>query len=168
PFADESFDFVHQRCVADQLLTPTWPMVARELARVTRPGGWIELVELRQHASNPGPATTRYLHWWAQWSARTGIYTSVGERLGELLQETGFGQVARRHIIAPVGSWGKLAGIFLITDLIECMTSMQQPFCTTLHLSPALFHETLEAFAAEWEAHHTAFHFSLVYGQKEG
>lgn len=167
PFADDSFDFVHQCCLAGQLSTPTWPMVIRELIRVTRPGGWIELVELGQRVANPGPATTRYLRWWGEWSERTGIYTTVVEHLDDLLQYAGLGQVAQRCIIAPVGQWGKQAGTLLMTDMIETMQMMQRWFCRTLRLSPTLFTATLEALPAEWEKHQTTFHFFLTYGQKK-
>ena len=168
PFADGSFDFVHQRCLADQLSIPTWPMVARELARVTRPGGWLELVELGQSITNPGPATSRYLRWWAQWSEHTGIHTTVVEHLGELLQHAGLDQVAQRRIIAPAGQWGRQAGTLLMTDMLEIMQAMRQRFSATLRLSLALFDDTIEALPAEWEEYHTAFHFYLAYGRKEG
>ncbi len=168
PFADACFDFVHQRCLADTLSAPTWPMVARELARVTRPQGWIELVELGQSVTNPGPATSRYLHWWRELSERTGVHTTVVEHLGDLLQSVGLQQVAQRRITAPAGQWGGQAGTLLMTDMIETMQSMSQRFCTTLHLAPTLFDATIDALPAEWEAYHTAFHFYLAYGRKDG
>ena len=45
PFADGSFDFVHQRLLFLAVPVVAWPAVVAELVRVTRPGGWVELVE---------------------------------------------------------------------------------------------------------------------------
>lgn len=45
PFANESFDYVHQRQLCAALPTGEWQAVVNEAVRVTRPGGWIEFVE---------------------------------------------------------------------------------------------------------------------------
>src|SRR5262249_46359129 len=59
PFADNRFDFVHQRLMVTALPLATWPDVVRDLVRVTRPGGWIELVESGDDIEPRGPATKR-------------------------------------------------------------------------------------------------------------
>lgn len=166
PFSEEYFDFVHQRFLSATLPAQSWPTVVRELARVTQHAGWIEVLEIGQSMTNPGPATCRYLQWWTEWSERIGLDTTVVEHLGELLQDAGMSQVVQRRITAPAGHWGGQAGMLLMTDMIEAMASMSQQFCTALHLSPASFSATIEALPAEWEAYHTAFHFYLAYGRK--
>lgn len=45
PFEDNSFDYVHLRFGATFIPEKRWPFVVDELARVTRPGGWVELLE---------------------------------------------------------------------------------------------------------------------------
>lgn len=166
PFANATFDFVHQRCLAATLPAPTWPTVVSELTRVTCPGGWIEFVELGQSMTNPGPATCKYLHWWRLWSEEADVDTIVVEHLGALLQNVGISQVLQRRIVAPVGQWAGQAGTLFMTDLLETMAAMSQPFCATLHLSPHDFSATIEALPAELEQYHTAFHFYLVCGKK--
>ena len=47
PFPDASFDFVHQRLLFFAIPTDRWQFLLNELTRVTRPGGWIEVVEGR-------------------------------------------------------------------------------------------------------------------------
>jgi SAM-dependent methyltransferase len=46
PFASHTFDYVHQRLLVAGIPLDTWPWVVAELRRVTRPSGWIELVEM--------------------------------------------------------------------------------------------------------------------------
>jgi ubiquinone/menaquinone biosynthesis C-methylase UbiE len=56
PFPDASFDFVHQRLLFFAIPTDRWQFVLNELARVTRPGGWVEVVEGRYGYEPMGPA----------------------------------------------------------------------------------------------------------------
>lgn len=88
------------------------------------------------------------------------------EHLGDLLQNTGVSQVLQRRIVAPVGQWAGQIGTLFMTDLLEMMATMSQPFCTTLHLSPHDFPATIEALPEEWEQYHTSFHFYLACGKK--
>ena len=59
PFPDQVFDYTHQRLLVAAILAANWPGVVRELVRVTRVNGWVELVEIDHQMQNPGPACTR-------------------------------------------------------------------------------------------------------------
>src|SRR5262245_31505645 len=59
PFSDGQFDFVHQRLLALGVPLASWGGVIAELVRVTRPGGWIELVEMDWGVEPAGPASVR-------------------------------------------------------------------------------------------------------------
>ncbi|KAG0739696.1 hypothetical protein G6F16_003602 [Rhizopus arrhizus] len=45
-YADNTFDFVHIRFLVLALREDQWPMTIKELARVTKPGGMIQMTEL--------------------------------------------------------------------------------------------------------------------------
>lgn len=47
PFQDQTFDFIHMRLVFAALPQNQWLPLARECAWVTKPGGWVELVDTR-------------------------------------------------------------------------------------------------------------------------
>ncbi|RUP49636.1 S-adenosyl-L-methionine-dependent methyltransferase, partial [Jimgerdemannia flammicorona] len=55
PFPDGHFDFVFMRCLVAGLQNKEWPRVMCELMRVTKQGGWVELVEgsFRPHDAGP-------------------------------------------------------------------------------------------------------------------
>ncbi|KAJ3123609.1 hypothetical protein HK100_011545, partial [Physocladia obscura] len=55
PFEDNTFDVVHQRFLCLGLPTHDFPVAIRELMRITKPGGWIELVELDITGYRHGP-----------------------------------------------------------------------------------------------------------------
>ena len=43
PFKDNTFDFVHQRLWMNTLNMKQWELVIRELKRVCKVGGWLEV-----------------------------------------------------------------------------------------------------------------------------
>ncbi|KAJ3108406.1 hypothetical protein HK100_003434 [Physocladia obscura] len=45
PYAESTFDFVHQRLLIMSLTKDEFPVAIKELIRVTKSGGWIELLE---------------------------------------------------------------------------------------------------------------------------
>ena len=55
PFPDDSFDFVMQRLVTASFTTSDWKRVVQELVRVTKPGGYIQLLEIDYNTFNLGP-----------------------------------------------------------------------------------------------------------------
>ncbi|RUS12985.1 S-adenosyl-L-methionine-dependent methyltransferase, partial [Endogone sp. FLAS-F59071] len=60
PFPDKSFDFVYQRSMTLAYTLDQWEFVIDELIRVTKPGGWIQLVELDMRFDSRGP---QFTHW---------------------------------------------------------------------------------------------------------
>jgi len=56
PFDDNTFDFVHMRHLILAFTEKQWQdQVLKELIRVCKPGGWIELVEQDYAYLNEGP-----------------------------------------------------------------------------------------------------------------
>ncbi|KAJ3044301.1 hypothetical protein HDV00_002621 [Rhizophlyctis rosea] len=45
PFPDAAFDFVHMGLVFLALRAEFWPVLIKEIVRIVKPGGWIELME---------------------------------------------------------------------------------------------------------------------------
>lgn len=55
PFPDNHFDFVKQRLVTASFTLADWKRVMEELVRVTKPGGYIQLLEIDYNTFNLGP-----------------------------------------------------------------------------------------------------------------
>lgn len=96
PFSDASFDFTHLRLMYSELPAQSWPQVIRELARVTRPGGWVECMEPAAEPFDPTPAFGTIMAWSVELCRRKGLDANVGPRLTYLMAGVGLKRVTER------------------------------------------------------------------------
>lgn len=71
-----SIAFTHSRLLIAAIKREDWPRVIAEYARVTRPGGWIEVVE------GSFPQGTPAMNRISQWSHEMGMQRGVDMRIG--------------------------------------------------------------------------------------
>jgi len=109
PFADMSFDFVHMRLLFMAIPAAAWTSVVRELVRVTRRGGWIELFE-GSLPRNGGPALDLLLYWLNEVSTHRGIDLQLGAQVGAFLHAVSLTNLVTRDISLPVGRYGGRIG----------------------------------------------------------
>jgi ubiquinone/menaquinone biosynthesis C-methylase UbiE len=95
PFEDQQFTYTHQRYMIGAIPLPEWPRAIGELARLTRPDGWVEVVEA-DTSKNGGPALRQADAWVAAMLARRGLDIHLAQNLVRWLQETGLQQVKLR------------------------------------------------------------------------
>ena len=124
-FDDGSFDFTHMRFLISAVPRDRWPFVVQELARVTRPGGWVESVEPAPLAE-AGPAVAQLMQLADTLFARRGIYMNPQERanVGELMRASGLTDVVTRVIKLPVGKYGERLGSLMATDTFAAYRSL--------------------------------------------
>ncbi len=130
PFPDNAFDMVHMRFLFLALPLAQWPSVVGELARVTRPGGWVELVEscvLPPGRPNLVPSRARLDGWICQMLASRGIDSMAGEHLAEFLAGAGLRQVQARQLDAPIGDYGGRLGRMVAADLLSAGEGVKGP-----------------------------------------
>lgn len=167
PFARNTFDFVHQRFLIAALPATAWPMVIRQLIDVTRPGGWIELVEAGgDHFSPDGPVSSRFADEVIKIAAIRGIDTRLMRSLGSMLELAGLLNVEKRTFLLPVGKWGGRVGTLMGTDLEIVLKSFKDAFIKVLRYSPEEFDKIHATMMQEWEQYHSNYPIYLYYGQK--
>ena len=118
PFPDASFDFVHMRLLVLAIPHDRWPFVISELARVTRPGGWVESVEATtlQHG---GPAVDLLMEWIVALLARRGIDFADGGKVGGLLRAAGLMNITAYDLGLPFGEYNDRTARLLATDFFN-------------------------------------------------
>src|SRR5262249_13058104 len=112
PFADDRFDFVHQRLLLAGVPVKAWARTMAELVRVTRPNGWLELVEVEFDIDPAGPATRRLVDMVWRLMGEAGLDTTgtIYRSLGEHAGRAGLIHVEAREDTVPIGEWGGRIG----------------------------------------------------------
>lgn len=158
PFADASFDFVHQRLLYSAIPLQLWPQVIRELIRVTRPGGWIELVEAAT-LENRSPAADQLNTWVFDACSRRGLDMVVAPRLASMLGEAGVQGATTRQIAIPIGAHGGRLGAMMETDITEIYRSVG-PLVTSAGITTqAEYDQTVARWRSEIPSYQMTFPF---------
>ncbi|GER85076.1 hypothetical protein KTAU_37120 [Thermogemmatispora aurantia] len=171
PFDNDSFDFVHQRLLVLAIPLAAWPSAVRELARITAPGGWVELVESStgmQDFMPSGPATQELWRLGGQLVSLRGLDSDgiVMRSLGDYLEQAGLGNIRYQLIEAPLGTWGGRIGSLLALDLREIGKAMSAPIAARFGTPEQEVFELIQQAEKEWNQYKTRFRFAVAYGQK--
>ncbi|GLV55947.1 hypothetical protein KDH_27910 [Dictyobacter sp. S3.2.2.5] len=166
PFPDKQFAFVHQRLLVAAIPTAQWPTAIKELIRVTRPGGWIEILEIGVTIKQAGPETTRLLAWMGACSKERGFDMAVVPQLGQMLIEAGIQDVEIHHIPAPLGTWGGHVGAMLKANVLSAFGALKGIYCTQAQMSPAHFDAWVKDVSEEWETLRASYVFHAAYGRR--
>ncbi|KAK2049476.1 methyltransferase domain-containing protein [Colletotrichum somersetense] len=178
----ESVDFVHARhmCMAIK----DWPRLLSQAHRALRPGGWVELQELRFHlqcddGTMPDPAQYgygRFVDLSMEGFRSFGIDPLGMERNSERLRAAGFERVEERVWKVPIGTWPrdqnlKTIGLYNRSMLIDALQAVSMaPLTRGLKWSAA----EVEVFLIDVRKSlmnssiHSYLTYHVVYGQKPG
>jgi SAM-dependent methyltransferase len=168
PFASDSFDFVHQRLLGTGLPLKSWAAVVRDLVRVSRPNGWVELVEGRFDLQPAGAATARLFQLAWRLASSLGLDTT-GITFGSLddyLLRAGAVQVERRTLEIPVGEWGGRIGSFIASDFRAAFTRLCEVFQARFDLSAEECGQLVQNAQREWETERSRWAVALAIGRK--
>ena len=166
PFADERFDFVHQRLLFLAIPLSRWPSVVAELVRVTRPGGWVELVETPfMGFQGGGPAIDGLRALIVSAAAPRGldIDGAVFRGLDGYLRDAGLMGVNRREFGLPVGEWGGRVGSLMATD---CRAGFSRFLDSMEGLPPEEGRELLRRVQQEYEDRRVTSAVAVAFGRK--
>ena len=166
PFLDGTFDFVHQRLLVTGIPFARWGDVIRELLRVTKAGGWIEMVEAGSTFVNNGAATAQWSAWSNALMKPAGIDIYQITQLGAIVQQNGLVCESRVYNI-PIGAWGGRIGTMLQQDLLSIYESLVPRYQKALGVSPASTNLARQQLIQEWEQQQTLFSVFVVCGQKQ-
>lgn len=167
PFNDGQFDFAHMRLLFTAIPGDRWPLAIRELARVTRPGGWVESVETTG-LHNGGPHVDQMMSWIAQMSARRHVDLMNGSRVAEFAEMAGLRNVAASVVNVPTGVWGNRLGNMVATDFIGVCKGYAGLLVNAGLTSQEQFDRTLNGMRADLDARRGRCYtpFYVVIGQK--
>ncbi len=164
PFPDNSFDFVHQRLVIVALPTDQWVRQIQELLRVTRPGGWVELVEGDLLPGGPGLQLLNALG--EQLSQKRGMSFSNASRIDQYLRAAGARRVERRMIQLPVGKRAGRLGAMAEADYLAILSSVRGFLISQGVITEEQHNQALAQAQAELASGRLVWPFYIAYAQK--
>ena len=168
PFADDRFDFVHQRALISGVPVNSWPSVCRDLSRVVRPGGWVELVECPPWFESAGPVTSRLCEMLRRLLVARGLDSdgTIVDALDEHLGRTGLVETRKRVLDLQVGEWGGRVGSLMATDARALFFRLAAAYEAAFGIGNHEYLELVTAMQQEWEQYHTMYRFVFAVGRK--
>lgn len=167
PFPDATFDFVHQRLLFFAIPSDRWQFLLNELTRVTRPGGWVEVVEGRYGYEPMGPAAQHISDVMLATMLKRGIDPRASAHLDEFLRNAGLQQVQTRTIKLPVGDWGGRLGQLAFTDVMT-FSQAAKPLLLAQGMTEDECAALITEMRNECETMRYTWPFYIVYGQRAG
>lgn len=164
-FPDASFAYTHQRYMIGAIPRDRWPGAVKELARVTQPGGWIELVEAGTSRGG-GPALSTVDEWVASVLAGKGLDIHLAPRLREFLTDAGAHDVTVREVPLPLGAYGGRIGALVESDYFAAVHAMRGPVVALGIADAEQYDQTVQAARDEVQRGTCVFPVYVVYGQR--
>jgi SAM-dependent methyltransferase len=168
PFASDTFDVVHQRLLGTGLPLKSWGAVVRDLVRVSRPNGLVELVEGRFDLEPAGAATARLFNLARRLASTLGLDTTgiTFRSLDDYLRRAGAVEVEKRTLEIPVGEWGGRIGSFIASDFRAAFTRLCEVFQARFDVPAEECRQLLQDAQREWETERSSWAVAFAVGRK--
>jgi len=125
PFEANLFDFTHARLIGSFTPIARWPDVVAEMVRVTRPGGYVELVDFAMGQS-PSQAVMTLADAMSRLMTARGLHPGSAPYLAGYLRQAGLERVQERPaVVGRKGPQGTREQRLLITDILATFTNLQ-------------------------------------------
>ncbi|CAG8688087.1 10574_t:CDS:2, partial [Ambispora gerdemannii] len=167
PFDDNTFDLVHMRfLLADVKEKDFENVLIPELIRVTKPNGWIELLEFDVQHFSDGPTTRRLTNALMKHLRSNGYNGQISDNLPQYLKKTQQTDVIKQHDKAiALGRWANKVGELAIDD-ISRLFSDNKELPRTMGITDEEYQKLIEAYKQEVETKRTFFRTHRFYTQK--
>lgn len=167
PFSDNQFDFVHMRLKYINYTKDQWRnMVIRELVRVLKPGGWVEVFELECDGINNGPISKQYVKIFREAALKKNIDPDLVFHLPEIIASTdGVDRSTICHAskVVPLGSWGGKIGELVRQNTVEFMRKIN----VVLHVPETKSEDLVKRQDEELNIYKTSIRLHKFYARKE-
>lgn len=151
PYNDNTFDFTQQALATLAYKTDEWKSVLSEMKRVTKPGGYIQLIEVDFYIQPLGEGGGLWRDQVLdQLKRKRDIDGRIACQLSNLLTEIGLIEIETRFVSVPVGSWGLDIGN-LWEQNVEAFLEAARPFLVDLlKVTDNQFRKDRKRLKEEW------------------
>ncbi|KAJ7078129.1 S-adenosyl-L-methionine-dependent methyltransferase [Mycena belliarum] len=168
PYAEDTFDLIHARCVHTGI--PNYPRFLSEIGRLVRPGGLVILIEPDLRPMTSPKSSTRSGLTYRSCLVSLGIDVTVPQRLGALLEQTGrFEKITEYTGTIPIGFYPEDPRILTVGQLQWMAYDLLLPGLKPMFLHLGLREARVDRIIkdAQQDLYHTEYrlasHLRVVY-----
>jgi SAM-dependent methyltransferase len=152
------FSLVHQRLLMIALQIPQWPVALREIYRVLRPGGWVQLGEgcawIEGEYPNK-PCMEKLVAMYRALTNARNLYIDCALGIEKMLEEAGFVDIRRESGMPRMGKWAGEDGIDNRVNHVGVFKGIKTPVLEAGGYGQVTSEEEydalLEGLAREWD-----------------
>jgi ubiquinone/menaquinone biosynthesis C-methylase UbiE len=124
PFEDGYFDFTFARFISGFVPKEQWPALLREMARVTRRGGYLEVLDFDVPVSES--QSTNYLAGlMVRMTEQSGRHFGAGPYLEQYFKAAGLERVQVRHVDVGTGRYAEREQTYMRGNYLEGLTNVK-------------------------------------------
>ncbi|KAJ3116445.1 hypothetical protein HK100_001068 [Physocladia obscura] len=166
PYEDNTFDFTHQRFLVAGMPREKYPDALRELIRVTKPGGWIELVEADVVIYNAGPYSQTLTTALFDGFHRRGLDTYAAVNLPFYVKQVADNVENKEDKVLHLSiGWGSKMGILFGADCKAGVLGMEDWMHKSMKLSRDEYRQLCQGCYSEWPEHKSFSQVRALYFQ---
>ncbi|CAG8436058.1 9351_t:CDS:10 [Diversispora eburnea] len=150
PYHNNTFDHIHVRYLITAFSELDWQIALKELVRVTKVGGIIEIVEDEIEPRNDGPISRLlFSAFFSDLRSRNIDFTVFNHMIDMLLATQQLEDLKLEEISAPFGKWAGRIGTLLSENTGQIFRTFRSKFSSTLGLEQEEYDKLVEAWYNE-------------------
>ncbi|CAG8617537.1 3994_t:CDS:2 [Ambispora gerdemannii] len=149
PFAAKIFDYVHMRNMTFSFSEEEWKFAIKEILRVTKTGGFIELMELELSLHNDGPISRLLYNARSTDLQSRGIAVKTYDVIQSLMESQKFSNIDKKQITIPFGKWAGEIGARMADSAVCCFRTFKIKYSDTIGVEPQEYDNMLESWSDE-------------------
>ncbi|RHZ87489.1 hypothetical protein Glove_34g39 [Diversispora epigaea] len=150
PYHDNTFDYIHVRYLITAFSELDWQIALKELVRVTKVGGIIEIVEDEIEPRNDGPISRLlFSAFFSDLRSRNIDFTVFNHMIDMLLATQQLEDLKLEEISAPFGKWAGRIGTLLSENTGQIFRTFRSKFSSYLGLEQEEYDKLVEAWYNE-------------------
>ncbi|CAO3584727.1 unnamed protein product [Absidia cylindrospora] len=165
PFDDESFDFVFQRFLVMGFPTDKYIQSIKEIKRVLKAEGAIEILELVNDYIDPSPALAKISSWIDKALSARNMDSYIGDKISTFLQDAGFQEIRDIKYNVPIG-WGGLAGELYLSIQRLALPAVGVMVTQLTSVTNEEYEDTTKEALAGAKEFKSTTRFRLIYAKK--
>ncbi|CAG8685036.1 10477_t:CDS:2, partial [Ambispora gerdemannii] len=168
PYEDASFDFIHQKFMVCAYTGAQWEeKVIPEITRLTRPDGWVELVESDSYYTSDGNVANRLSKALQDFMTLKGMDCDIGKEIPRILGNTNaFSEIKNKKQAVVLGKKGGKSGEETLRFCTAALRSFRSFFPANMNIMPEHYDALVETLSIEAEKTTTFINQYRICGHK--